>query len=100
MGYQKIQRMFYEIVHEVRKPDELFSHRGFLIGFFVLVISAGMLGRRVPESATAAALVTYIWVAGYVITKPRMSFPNYLLRTVAAFAILLLIWLCLWRYII
>lgn len=99
MDSRRIQRAFYEILRGARQPDELFSHRGFLIGFFALAIAAVMLGRRVPESATAAALITYVWAAGYVITKPRMSLRKYLLRTAGAFALLLTLWLCLRRYI-
>jgi hypothetical protein len=95
MKYQKVQRAFYDIVEEVRKPDELFSHRGFLAGFFARAISAAALGRRVPEYAVTAALVTYVLIANYVVAKPTVSFPRYLLRTAVFSAALLLLWLCL-----
>ena len=95
MKYLKIQRAFYEIVEEARKPDGLFSHRGFLAGFFALGISAAALGARVSEDAVAAALVAYVSIANYVITKPTMSFPRYLLRAAVFSAAILLLWLCL-----
>ncbi len=99
MKYLKVQRAFDEVAEEARNPDGLFSNRGFLAGFFALGVSAAALGGRAAGDAAAAAVVTYVLIANYVVTKPAVGFPRYLLRAAVSSAALLLLWLCLRRLI-
>jgi len=100
-GIHDMRRALHEFVHEARSlgPDDLFSHRAFLIGFVTVCGLGALSARRVHEYVVLAAVIGYVWVAAYLIRRPKLSPLRYLLRAVTCSAIWLSLWLGLRRLI-
>jgi len=92
LDFRQLQYRVYEVVYESRKPDPLFSNRRYLLGLISIAVLTGILTLWVPESVAALLMAIAIYILGWTVNTPRVTFRRFLVEFIIVLAVLVPLW--------